>query len=463
MRVSAADVAADGGSPDPVRLDPALLWILAGALAIRLGVLFVVSPTPLAGDELDYFWRGAERAQAIEPADLGFRPPLMEFLYGALFRVTGPSIPAARVATVLISVLLLIPLHDIARRFGGRGAARLATVLAALYPNFIAFSHYLWSETVYLFLVLWGIALIGSYVERPALWKLGVAGVAIGLSALTRVVGVAFPVLVAGWLVWISRSELRRSLRPLAAPACLLAAVALPIAPWTASLNREGEPFAPITRTTWLYLYIGNARPLGGDPVIHYLSLGETRIEREAKARELVLHEIWERLPAWPLEKIASELPDFFSPKSFAVRRLQLLRELSSGVNWAWSYRFRFHELDTLAFRSRVGVLTVCSYVAIVLLGAMGLALMPASRWRQLVLIFVFSQIAPTIVTFAVSRFRIASMAVAILGAAWLIRTGPDAWRNASPVARVTALAATTAIAWMIALRWDQLSTNAWG
>ena len=461
--MSAPDVAADGRSPGPARWDPVLLWILAGALATRLVVLFAVSPTPLAGDELDYFWRGAERAQGIEPADTGFRPPLMEFFYGALFRVTGPSIPAARIATVLISVLLLIPLHDIARRFGDRGTARLATVLAAVYPNFIAFSHYLWSETVYLFLVLWGIALLGSHVERPALWKPSVAGVAFGLSALTRVVGVAFPLLAAGWLVWISRSELRRSLRPLAAPACLLAAVALPIAPWTASLNREGEPFAPITRTTWLNLYLGNARPPGTEPVMQYPLLGETRIEREAKARELVLHEIWERLPAWPLEKIASELPNFFGPKSFAVRRLQTLRERSVGVNRAWGYRFRFPELDSHSFRSRAGVLIVCSYVAIVLLGAIGMALMPASRWRQLLLIFVFSQIAPTIVTFAISRFRLASMAVAVLGAAWLIRAGPEAWRNASPAARAAALAAATAITWMIALRWDQLSTNAWG
>ena len=289
------------------------------------------------------------------------------------------------------------------------------------------------------------------------------AGVAFGLSALTRVVGLTFPILAAAWLLWISRSELRRSLRPLAAPACLLVAVAIPIAPWTLSLNREGEPFAAISRTTWHYLYIGNVRPRGMDPVVGYLWLGKTRVEREAKAREIVLKQIWRRLPAWPLEKIASELPDLFGPKSFAVRRLQILGEISHDMNRAWSYRFRFHALDSQSFRSRTAVLTVCSYVAIVLLGTIGMALMPSSRWRQLLLIFVFSQVAPTILTFAISRFRFAAMAVAILGTAWLIRTGPDAWRNASGTARVSALAAASAIAWMIALRWQQLSTSAWG
>lgn len=454
---------ADGGAPAPVRWDPALLWILGGALAIRLGVLFVVSPTPLAGDELDYFWRAAERAQDMVPEDVGFRPPLMEFFYGTLFRLTGPSIPVARLATVVIGVLLLVPLHDIARRFGGLTTARMAAVLAAVYPNFIAFSHYLWSETIYMFLVLWGIALLGSHLERPAIWKLGLAGVALGLSALTRVVGLAFPILAAGWLLWISRSELRRSLRPLAAPACLLVAVVVPIAPWTASLNREGEPFAVITRTTWHNLYLGNVQPPDRHPVMGYRQLGDTTTERETKARTIVLETIWDRLPGWPFEKIASELPSFFGPKSFAVRRLQTLGDLTGSLNRAWGYRFRFHEVDTRSFRSRAGVLTVCTYIAIVLLGTVGMALMPPSRWRQLLLIFVLSQLAPTILTFAISRFRLAAMTVAIIGTAWLIRTGPDAWRDASRAARVTALATASTVAWMISLRWQLLSTHAWG
>jgi len=445
------------------RWDPVLLWILAGALAIRLGVLFLVSPTPLASDELDYFWRAAERAQGLEPENAGLRPPLMEFFYGGIFRLTGASIPVARFVTVLTSVLLLIPLYHIGDRLGGRRTARLAAALAALYPNFIGFSHSLWSETLFLALTLSGIVLVGSHVERPALWKLAAAGIAFGLSALTRVVGVAFPILVAGWLVWTYRSELRRSLRSLAAPACLLVATALPIAPWTLELNRGEEPFALLARTTWYNLYIGNMPDTDVDPVIRYMLLGDTWSEREAQARELVPPEIRARLPAWPFEKLATELPDFFNPKSFPVRRLQILREFNQDANWAWSYRFRFEALESRSFRNGAGVLMVCSYVGIVLLGALGIALMPGSRWRQLLLLFVLSQVLPTIATFAISRFRIPAMSVALLGAAWLIHTGPAAWRQASRGARVTAVAAGVGISWMIALRWDRLATNAWG
>ena len=44
-------------------------WILLGALALRLLAFVVTKETPLAGDELDYFWRGAERLQGIVPED----------------------------------------------------------------------------------------------------------------------------------------------------------------------------------------------------------------------------------------------------------------------------------------------------------------------------------------------------------------------------------------------------------
>jgi len=454
--------------PDPAvtgRLDPVLPWILAAALALRLIVLWLVGPTPLAGDELDYFWRGAERVQGIEPADLGFRPPMMELFLAALFWVTGPSILAARLATVVLSVVLLIPLYDVARRLGGVRVARLAAAIAAAYPNYIAFSHYLWSETVYLFLVLWALSLLGSHVDRPALWKPGVAGVALGLSALTRVVGLAFPVLAAGWLLWLARERLRaRELRALAAPACLLAATLLPIVPWSVHLNREGEPFAPITRTTWLYLYLGNARPPGGaHPVIHYESLGDTRVEREARAREAVLETIADRLPAWPFEKLASELPDFFSPTSFAVRRLWMPADASWALNRAWSYQLRFEALDRPGLRTAGVVAIVGAYLAVVLLGTAGLALLPASAWRGLLLLFVLSQIAGPVVTFAVSRFRFATMAIAIAAAAWLLRSGPDAWRRAPPLAQGIAVIATGAVGGMIWLRWHQLFGNTWG
>jgi 4-amino-4-deoxy-L-arabinose transferase-like glycosyltransferase len=456
-----ADAAERGGA---LRLDPVLLWTLLGALAVRLLALWLVSPTPLAGDELDYFWRGAERMQGLEPERLGFRPPVMEFFFGGLFWFTGASIPAARLATVVLSVALLVPLYDIGRRLGGVGVARFGAGIAALYPNFIAFSHYLWSETIYLFLVLWGLSLIGRHVERPANWKLAAAGVAFGLSALTRVVGLAFPLITAGWLLWVARDRLRKDpIRSLVAPAVLLLATLIPIAPWSAHLNRAGEPFSPITRTTWHYLYIGNA-PHDGPrhPVSHYESLGNTLAEREQAAQPLVFRAISERLPAWPFEKLASELPDFFTPTSFAVRRLTMPDDVTWAVNLPWAYKFRFEWLDGPVLRQAAVVLIVAAYLAVVLLGAAGLALMPHSSWRGLLLLFVLSQVGPTLLTFAVSRFRIAPMAVAILGAAWLIRAGPEAWRNATPLGQGSAIFATGAIAAMIWLRWHHLFEKTW-
>ena len=59
-------------------------------------------------------------------------------------------------------------------------------MIAALYPNFVAFSTYLWSENLYTVLLLTGLLLVvrGQYSKGFGLPV--VAGMAFGLGALTR-------------------------------------------------------------------------------------------------------------------------------------------------------------------------------------------------------------------------------------------------------------------------------------
>ena len=228
-------------------------------------------------------------------------------------------------------------------------------------------------------------------------------------------------------------------------------------------LNRDGAPFAAISRTTYLYLYIGNGEPVyGAAPVNHYESLGTTRIEREARARELVFDAIAKRLPAWPFEKLASELPNFLTPSSFAVRRLLMPEDHRFRLNRPWAYRLAWeHERSDAVRVALVGVV-VAAYVATVLVGVLGLALAPPSALRQLSTLFLLSQVAPTLLTFAISRFRIASMAVLMLSAAWALHRRGDAWRDATLRRRWAAVALVVAVAAGIALRWGQLYGNAW-
>lgn len=442
--------------------------IVLGALALRLLALAAVWPTPLAGDELDYFWRAAERLQGVEPQDLGLRPPAMEFFYAPLMQVFGVSPAAPRLANVVLSVATLFPLHALGRALGGDRTGLAAAAIAAVYPNFVAFSHYLWSETLYVFLTITALALVARAVERRSPARLATAGLLFGLSALTRVVGLGLAPLVAAWLLSRERGLLLRGTaaeraRTLVGPGLLLVAVAAAILPWTFELNRNGEPFALISRTTWLNMFIGNGEPVRGiPPVNYYETLGETRAEKEAAAREIVLPVIAARMPWWPFEKLATELPNFFTPTSFAVRRLLMPEDHSFRLNRPWSYQLAFETDYEDTLRRAAAAAIVAAYAALALAGAAGLVLAPGSPLRQLLLVFLLSQVAPPLLTFAVSRFRLASMMVLALFAAWLFTHGRDAWREASSVRRWTTVAACALMAGMILSRWGHLYGNTW-
>ena len=111
-------------------------------------------------------------------------------------------------------------------RAGGRGAGRIAALLCALQPGLAAYSHYIYSETLFTAL-LTGAAYLWYRSPRPGRSAAVGAGVLFGLAALTRSVAFYFLPVWLGWLVLRRRwSELRR--------VALLAGVTLAVVlPWT--------------------------------------------------------------------------------------------------------------------------------------------------------------------------------------------------------------------------------------
>ena len=112
---------------------------------------------------------------------------------------------------LVLGVAMLVPLHELGRRFGGARTGLWAAALGAIYPNWVAFSHSLWSETLYTLLALSGLAAVAAYADRRGLPKLVAGGLAFGVGSLVRVVGLAFPVIASAWLVWIMRRDVGNS------------------------------------------------------------------------------------------------------------------------------------------------------------------------------------------------------------------------------------------------------------
>jgi len=405
-----------------------LLSIFAAALGIRLFALWASVDTPAAGDEADYFARAVRGVLGRPDPDPAGRAPGVLYWYAGLFRLLPASAVGAKLGNVLLGAATVFPAYSIGRRFGGLRVALWSATGVALYPTFIAFSHYLWAEPLYIFLMASGVALLVWDMERPHPAFLLAAGVVLGLSALTKQTGVLFPVLAVGYGLWRDLRSGTRA-RALVRAACLLGAFALTLLPWVLHINEPAAPFALVTRTSGMNLYVGN-EPMGeGFAMQRYPTLGRTRLETEAAATALATAQIRERLPLWPLEKVAKQVPRFFTPNSFAVRRL-----LSPvGDPGQWGYRFRWDFANHPPPRVVLAAVVVAAYVATLVFGLAGLLLARRSDLSILFGLYVASLILPSIVTFSMSRFRLPAMLFFLLGAASLGVHGPAEWGRASP------------------------------
>jgi hypothetical protein len=179
-------------------------------------------------------------------------------------------------------------------------------------------------------------------------------------------------------------------------------------------------------------------------------------VEAEAQARALALQYIRNRMPWWPMEKVAKQVPNFFTPNNFAIRRLLM----PAGDPGNWGYRFRWEIGQRRGLRIAAVVVGLVAYVGMTLAGVAGLILSRRRAVSSLFLLFIASQIAPSIVTFAMSRFRLPSMLFFAIGAAGalLLAPGPEGdWAAASPRRRALAVGFCVLVGILIAMGYESV------
>ena len=247
--------------------------LLLASLLLRLVVWIPVAHyhVPAVFDETGYAARARAygacaaallRGRAPAPADAaaaydgGFQPPLHPLLLGLWGLPGGGRLGWLRLWPVLLTALATPLVWRLGRRLAGRRAAAAAAGLHLLSPTVTFYSHTLWSEPLFTLLLLAGADRLlaardrhrdGASAARPA----ALAGLLLGLAAVTRVEGLVALAAAAAWAGW--RMLPRRALL-----APLLLAGLLPVAAWEgALLAREGRP-APLTTSGGFNLLLGN-------------------------------------------------------------------------------------------------------------------------------------------------------------------------------------------------------------
>jgi len=421
--------------------------VLVG-LALRVIAWLLTAPTMLVNDEFSYY-SGA--ATLLKTGDLGLiRPPMTSILDAFAIHLFGPSKFVVRGTGVLFGTFTVALMYPVTAQIGGRRAGLIAAAITAVYPTLIGYTHYILSESYFLVFFLAAIYFALRLRRSFSPWTAGLTGIFCGLSALTREVGLICTIAIALAVVsaaWAHRQHLRRAV---ASAALVVALAAIVIAPWSLYLHEKTGDIALVSRTTWMNLYLGNT-PAGTNATLRsirqYWILGSTQTERESAARAEALQAISDRLPAWPFEKLRG-IKALFWPSSYPAKRLLSLPHVNGASRGEWSYRFTWPRLHSTACRRAMAYPIGVSYVLVALAGMIGLTI-SRSRDARFLLFLVASLIAPVLLTFPSTRFRLPIECLFIVGTGLLLARGTRDWKRAHAgqrIAAIVALATTAAI-----------------
>jgi hypothetical protein len=331
-----------------------------------------------------------------------FYPPAYPYFIAAAYAVFS-SLSAVKWLQVAVGSLIVTAVGRVGRFAASARAGLLAAGFAAVYPDLIWFSVHFWSETLFLFFLWWGFERIfASDVSGRGGAALG-GGVFWGLACLTRETPLLFAPVPA---LFLARGERPGGTRR---AALFLLGVFLTVAPWTYRNWVVFHAFVPVSTFGALNLWQGNSlRPR--DEVFRDSDSVESPVAQYHLAWKRGLEVIAERQPYWILEKLRSEMPQFWSAESHPLIQLEsgAYGTLRPGVLW----------LARLA--------AVLPYLVVLALFAFGAAASKTPS-RALLLLFLAYYNAIHVVVFASTRFRLPILPVLfVVGASFFARSKED-------------------------------------
>ncbi|HYM80744.1 MAG TPA: glycosyltransferase family 39 protein [Candidatus Limnocylindria bacterium] len=181
------------------------------------------------------------------------RPPFLPIFLSLLYRA-GVEPMGVLGGNVLLAGFTAWLLYRLSRRVGlDDRSACIAVAAYLVYPPFSAFTVQLVTENLFIPLILASTLMVLRALDRRSTLDHGIAGVLLGLAALTRPTALLLPIVLA---VPIRRSGSRGM-----QIAALLAASALVVTPWVVRNHLVFGHFQPTATSSGRNLYTGTYPP----------------------------------------------------------------------------------------------------------------------------------------------------------------------------------------------------------
>jgi hypothetical protein len=266
--------------------DPAFWFILGLGTVLRIAWVYFVNTQPVSDfkhyhdlamsllrdgrywlpEGLDYIKQSTPYIQTGVHYPTAFRPPGYPFFLMLVYAI-DPSILAAKLANVALSIVGMACTYWLVKRHLGQRVARWATFLTAVFPPAVAYTSILGTEILATTLLL-GILCIQAYRVGGRLGRPLMIGFLIGFLSLVKPYFAIFPVLYGLFEWWQNRETLAgspgaqqggRGVKPLLLHLiCVVLVMAVTIAPWTVRNYLVFHRFVPISTNGDFVLYINN-------------------------------------------------------------------------------------------------------------------------------------------------------------------------------------------------------------
>jgi len=278
------------------RSKPFVPACLAGALMVRVLWVLLIDARPMY-ECVWYLDRAAEIARGNGYLDGGvptaYWPVGYPAFLGMIFRLTGPSVLAGKLANVALSVGVVWFVYLFARSlYRSEWVGRLTLLFLSLYPNQIAYCDQLSSEILFGFLLLSGVGLL--YWSGERWWGYVLSGGVFGLLCLVKSQTVGIP------LIWLALAVARDWHRPGAVRRRVLEgtvvvlAMAAVLGPWMVRNYRVFGHWVFVSTNGGVNLLIGNHPDATGtyvltDRMVSVYRAGRDEYERDRLARGAAL------------------------------------------------------------------------------------------------------------------------------------------------------------------------------
>jgi 4-amino-4-deoxy-L-arabinose transferase-like glycosyltransferase len=239
-------------------LSPAFRTILIATGLIKVVLSIVFADLPPRYDEQEFLELG-ERIVAGEAPHPWRAPGYQAFVALGLLAGGGRTI-GVRLLQALLSTATALVVYRLGRRIRGERAGLAAGAFLAFHPSHVAFSHLLWSETLFLLPAMLAFERLWTADAEERSGPAVTAGLLLGAAALVRSLAVPLLLLSAAWLA--GRRRDRPALRRAAGAAI---AGILVIAPWSLFVSAQvGRPVLIDTNAGY-NLWLGHNEYLSRD------------------------------------------------------------------------------------------------------------------------------------------------------------------------------------------------------